>query len=241
MLPNIELNTALSSVRQVSRWLWNRGWAEWSSGNLSVEFSPVSADLLQTESYILEAPCELRNIEKTYLISRSGSKMRELMLRPEEGLCMVQPMEKGKLKVSSLTHSDRMVAPTSEYISHLMIHDLMHTQRPQHRAVLHAHPAEVIAFSQLPGIHSKNITQILDSILPELSIFLPEGTGIVPYHQPGSLMLANATANVLRNCSVAIWQGHGIIATGATLAEAFDAIDVVVKAIRIYFLLNSPH
>ncbi len=241
MLPGPTPETALSSIRQVSGWLWDRGWAEWSSGNLSVEFSPGSANLFQTKSYILETPYGFRNIEKTYLISLAGSKMRDLMQRPEEGLCVVQPIEKGKLKVSSLKHSDRSVAPTSEYISHLLIQELMQTHRPQHRAVLHSHPAEVIAFSQLPAFHSHDINQVLEVTLPEFRQYFPEGIGKVPYHPPGSLMLAEATANTMKNCSVAIWQQHGIIATGTTLYEAFDAIDVVVKAIRIYFLLNHKH
>jgi rhamnulose-1-phosphate aldolase len=234
-LKNLEPN--LKSIRKVAGWLWDRGWAEWGAGNISVNITGLISETNLNQNKIPQAS-SLPNL--SLLTSLSGSRMRQIMKKPEKGLCIVNFSEKSEPVIIPLSQHKRPPSPTSEFASHLLIHQNLLKHRPDHKAVLHTHPAEIIALSQIEKLRSQEaINDELSAILPELRIYLPEGIAFVPYHESGSMELAKASAEAMKDFRLAIWEKHGIIATGSTLEEAFDAIDLVAKAARIWFLLRS--
>ena len=56
---------------------------------------------------------------------------------------------------------------------------------------------------------------------------------------PGSLELGDQTAKALDKRPVAIWQYHGVLATGKDLDEALGRIHVAEKAAEIYLKAKS--
>jgi rhamnulose-1-phosphate aldolase len=237
-----KLRQLLPGIRDVAGWLWERAWAEWGAGNISInvtEFvSEITSDTI-THNDISKVH-KKQNHNLSLLMSLSGSRMRQIMKKPENGFCLMHFNEKSASSIIPLAKHQQLPSPTSEFKSHLLIHQTLLKHRPHHKAVLHTHPAEIIALSQIQEFRSQEATNNkLSAILPELSIYLPEGIAFVPYHESGSNELAEASAAVMKDFRVAIWEKHGIIATGSNLEEAFDAIDLVAKAARIWFMIRS--
>jgi rhamnulose-1-phosphate aldolase len=238
-LKNLEPN--LKSIRKVGGWLWDRGWAEWGAGNISVNITGLISETNLNQNKIPQASSlPTLSLSLNLLSSLSGSRMRQIMKKPEKGLCIVNFSEKSEPVIIPLSQHKHPPSPTSEFASHLLIHQALLNHRPGHKAVLHTHPAEIIALSQIEKLRSQEaINEQLSAILPELRIYLPEGIAYIPYLKSGSVELAKASAEALKEFRVAIWEKHGIIATGPKLEEAFDAIDLVAKAARIWFLIES--
>jgi rhamnulose-1-phosphate aldolase len=63
--------------------------------------------------------------------------------------------------------------------------------------------------------------------------------GIVPYTLPGSNELADATLRELEDYDVVMWEKHGVFAKGLDVMDAFDQIDVLSKAAKIYIAARS--
>jgi len=244
-----KLNANLRSIRKVAGWLWDRGWAEWGAGNISVNITGLISEtnlhknknpkVYPLSNLSLSLSLSL-SLNFSLLTSLSGSRMRQLMKKPEKGLCLVNFSENSEASIIPLTKHNHPPSPTSEFASHLLIHQTLLKHRPDHKAVLHTHPAEIIALSQIEELRSQEaINDELSAILPELRIYLPEGIAFVPYHESGSMELAEASAEAMKDFRVAVWEKHGIIATGSKLEGAFDAIDLVAKAARIWFLIRA--
>lgn len=235
LIRNLKPN--LQSIRKVAGWLWKRGWAEWGAGNISVNISGLT-ELTQPKVNDTSNVSKSNNL--SLLTTLSGSRMRDMMKTPENGLCLVNVGEHSNRTVISLTKQNQSPSPTLEFESHLLIQQTLLKHRPDHKAVLHTHPAEIIALAQIEELRSQEaLNKKLCAILPELKIYLPEGVAYISYHEAGSKTLAQASATALKDFRVAIWEKHGIIATGPTLEEAFDAIDLVTKAARIWFLTHT--
>jgi Class II Aldolase and Adducin N-terminal domain len=62
---------------------------------------------------------------------------------------------------------------------------------------------------------------------------VPAEVEFVPWMLPGSAQLAEATARALEKRRIAVWQFHGVRATGRNLDSTFGRIDTVEKAAAI--------
>jgi len=65
------------------------------------------------------------------------------------------------------------------------------------------------------------------------------GIGIVPYTLPGSVKLADATLEQIKEHDVVLWEKHGTVAVGKDIMDAFDQTDVLCKAANIYMCARS--
>ena len=81
--------------------------------------------------------------------------------------------------------------------------------------------------------------RLLWSMIPETLAFAPLGLGIVPYRLPGSVKLAEATLELIRDYDVVLWEKHGTFAVGTDIMDAFDQVDVFNKAATIYLRAKS--
>ena len=125
--------------------------------------------------------------------------------------------------------------PTSELPSHLSIHNYLVGSGSNYKASLHTHPIELVAMSHEPAFLEKDVlTHLLWSMIPETLAFAPLGLGIVPYTLPGSVELAEATLQQIKDYDVVLWEKHGTLAVGTDIMDAFDQTDVLNKAATIY-------
>ena len=124
---------------------------------------------------------------------------------------------------------------TSEFKAHLAAHRALERERPELRAILHAHPPCLIASCHTRQFELKDyFIGTLFRMLPEVMYLLPERFAILPFMNPGSIELARSLEDAFKTHRVALLEGHGVMAVGRTLPEALDFIEVLEKAAEIY-------
>jgi rhamnulose-1-phosphate aldolase len=141
---------------------------------------------------------------------------------------------------SILQTNETFPVPTSELPAHLAIHGMLLERKPQHTTVIHTHATELIALTHIKEFtSSEKINKLLWAMHPETAMFVPEGTGFVPYSVPGTQEIAEATVKELENHPMVIWEKHGVFATGHSVTEAFDIIDIMSKSAKIFFMVKQ--
>ena len=232
-------------IAETARYMWERGWAERNAGNISVNISDMvpPGELQKLPSFpFLPMTRPFPVLEgKVFLVTTTGSRMRELAENPEENLCFIYISANGSaFHIIAASDDIDGVRPTSELLTHLAIHQLLVGRNRPGRAVVHAHVTELIALSHLPEFRSEAaINDLLWSMHPETRMFVPEGAGFVPFEVPGSDTLAQATVRAFEEHRAIIWERHGCMAVAPDVADAFDTLDILAKAARIWFLVRG--
>jgi rhamnulose-1-phosphate aldolase len=223
--------------RRLAEVLFIRGWAEASAGNLSLRLPEALAPAGKS------AP-DPRRIQKTdvdmtdligdrFLVTASGSRMREIAAEPEKNLCLIQVLDRRQFWLV-----DGPEQLSSEWPTHAGLHSLFKESRSGERAVVHCHPLNLIALSHIFS-SEKEMNDRIFRMQPETRLFVPEMLGLIPYEVTGSKDLARASKEKLKKFRLALWDKHGVIASGKNLDQALDRIEVVEKAAAIYLLLRS--
>ncbi len=251
----------IEEISQVARYLWEKGWAERNAGNISLNVTGILAenhsdafDLLASEPLKVKYPLLKGNY---FIITPTGSRMRELTRNTIENLCYIRINDEGDgythlpsavfeslFPVQSYTGGAKMESvfpvPSSELPAHLAIHEMFLREQPENKAVIHTHTTELIALTQISSFQSSaSINKLLWGMHPETVMFVPKGSGFVPYTLPGTEAIAAATVEELKQHPMVIWEKHGVFATGESITSAFDTIDLMAKSARIYFMVRQ--
>jgi L-fuculose-phosphate aldolase len=122
--------------------------------------------------------------------------------------------------------------PSSEYPFHRAIY----ARRPDIRAVLHAHPAALVAFSLVRRIPDT-------SIIPQARAVCG-AVGYAPYAIPGSEELGRALADAFaKGFDTVLLENHGVAAGGRDLLEAFqrfETLDFCARTLINASTLGAP-
>ncbi len=239
------LAAIIEEMLQVSGYLWDRGWAERNAGNLSVDItehmSEYTPELSSGSFRELEfAYPVLAN--RYFLVTGSGRRFRDVARDAACNVCILRMSDEGSgyhLVWGGEAGPD--FKPTSEFPTHLRIHENLRDSDAVEKVVLHTHPAELIVLTHLPEYREEAaLNQALWCIHPEVKINLPKGVGFVPYGVPGSEALAQASVKCfVRGYSVVLWEMHGCVAKAKQPTEAFDLIDITAKAASMVLMCRS--
>lgn len=218
----LRLPQLIDTLSDIASRIWQMGWAEANAGNVSIN---ITQDL--KDQYLIKDtdPCHY------YLVSRTGSRYRQISRDPMAALVLICVAD----------NQDSIypigARPTSEWNSHKALQKMFLGRQSSPRVVLHVHPDEIIAVSksELYSDQERFCKALLDT-LPEMKYYLSEGIALAPYEEAGSIELAIASADCVSNCKALIWREHGLLAFGKDLDEAFDYLEIICKAARIYFL-----
>lgn len=238
---NEKLAFEIGRIAEVAGYLWQKGWAEYNGGNISVNLTTClapddkNAPATSPATPLLQALPELAG--EVFFVTGTGKRMRYVAQAPLLNGALIHISGDGE---SYEILSTEPVRPTSELPSHLMMHAFMkRTGRPG-KVVLHTHPTELVALTHSRRfLDSAQITRTLWAMIPECRIITPLGLGIVPYQIPGTLDLARATIEKLEKHDVVFWEKHGILATGTDVVDCFDVIDTLNKSAQIYLCAHS--
>lgn len=231
------LKAEIDRVAEVAGYLWQKGWAERNGGNLTVNLTEFVDDAMRA----LPALTEPRPIGTVlphlkggwFYCKGTGRRMRDLARDPMANGSIIRILSDcARYEIVA----DAPVVPTSELPSHLAVHDYLLAKGSPCRASLHTHPIELVALSHSRKWLEKDAaTRMLWSMIPETRAFCPRGLGIVPYMMPSSVELAEATIRAIDDdYDVVLWEKHGVFAVDTDIMEAFDQVDVLNKAARIY-------
>lgn len=126
----------------------------------------------------------------------------------------LQPVHMVKIRPDDSWKSD--FKPTSEW----PFHRAVLKARPDCRAVVHAHPTSLVAFSVVGQ------PLVLDQF-PDLARWVNR-VGFAPYAVPGSSTLGDLLGEVFSTgCDAALMENHGGVASGRTLTEAFHRFEAI--------------
>ncbi|TWT80747.1 L-fuculose phosphate aldolase [Planctomycetes bacterium CA13] len=145
-----------------------------------------------------------------------------LSIRDEAGDIWISParVDKGNLTRRDIVcvkpdgTVDGPHPPSSEFPFHKAIYDV----RPDIRAIVHAHPVALVAFSICQSKPNTRLFHQTHTISGQV--------GFAPYACPGSEQLGkNIAATYAAGCDSVILENHGVVVGGETLARAFERFE----------------
>jgi rhamnulose-1-phosphate aldolase len=237
------LKEKTGAIASVAGWLWQRGWAERNAGNISVRLDDgqqvSSRDQSRTPALALQK--RFPTLAGTlFLVTGTNTRMRAVAALPRENMLLIRINDEGDGYNILSPDEATTLRPTSELATHLCIHEMLSAKRPDHFVVMHTHVTELIAMTQIRDFcDEEKLNRTLLGMHPETRVFIPAGIGFVPYSLPGTIAIGEATVKALGNHTVALWEKHGVFATGSEPEETFDIIDLLAKSASIWFLCRS--
>ncbi|HEX5706760.1 MAG TPA: class II aldolase/adducin family protein [Pyrinomonadaceae bacterium] len=166
--------------------------------------------------------------ERAYVVSSDGN----LSVRLEDGRIVATPTQvsKGRMTEEMLAVTDIEGKPLNDRraSSELAMHLLVYRERPDVRAVCHAHPPHGSAFA-VAGL------AIDQPILSEVILTL----GCVPlaeYGTPSTDELTDAMRPLVRHHNALLMANHGAVAYGADIWQAFDRLETLEHTAKIAIL-----
>jgi rhamnulose-1-phosphate aldolase len=238
-----KLQDAVDGIADVSGYLWERGWAERNAGNFTVDVTDLLPSDIKNSNRFQHVALPISQLElagRSFIVKVAGAPMRNVARHPKKHLLLItitpdqsgyQVLWGGEGKASK---------PTSEFISHLKIHQYIRRNGLPLTTFLHTHPPHLIALSQIEKyFHEDIINHLLITMHPEVKICIPDGIGVTPFRSPGTEELADVTVTALQKHRVVLWEKHGCAAAAADISEAFDCIDIMEKAASIFFVCKS--
>lgn len=230
------MKSVLDSIAEVAGYIWQKGWGERNGGNLTVNVTEYFVDKSTMIGERHPFGASFPYIANQYFYVKGTQKrMRDMARDPLSNGSIIKLSPEG----DSFSYVTQPVAPTSELPSHLMVQNYLQQTGSCYKATLHTHPIELVALSHHRAFledaqRPNHLTKTLWSMIPETLAFAPLGIGIVPYEVPGSVELAKATLEKIKDYDVVLWEKHGVFAVGQDIMDAFDQVDVLNKAARIY-------
>ena len=222
---------------------WELGWHERNGGNLSYRVKPEEAESVKENFEPKEWQPIGTSVPKLageyFLVTGSGKFFRNVLIKPEDSVCMIELDEKGENYriVWGLVNGGR---PTSELPSHLMNHEVkMLATDGKYRVIYHAHTTNVIALTFVLPLKDEIFTRELWEMATECPVVFPQGNGVVPWMVPGGREIAVATSELMKQYDVAVWAHHGMFAAGENFDLTFGLMHTVEKAAEILVKMLS--
>jgi rhamnulose-1-phosphate aldolase len=235
-----DIESIMTEVQEISGILWERGWSEKNAGNISIKL-PISI----TEKYLHSAVENKFAIAypdlkgKCFYITGTCKRMYDISKSAIGNGVFIQINNSGSAYYIVKINSED-IRPSSEFYSHMGIHNLIAKRGSNEKVVMHTHSTEIIALTHNSKIKStEDLNRLLWGMHPEAIEFIPKGVGLVPYNLSGTQEIARLSIEEFNNHDIVVWEKHGILAIGKSLVETFDSIDITCKLAKIWFLCKS--
>ena len=164
----------------------------------------------------------MQTMDRIYRYRMTTTSGGNLSIREHNGDVWISParVDKGNLTRSDIIcvrrdgSIDGPHRPSSEYPFHRAIYDA----RPDVRAIVHAHPVALVAFS-ICGL-------VPDTRLFHQAHFVCGQPGFAPYALPGSQRLGeNIAQTFAAGSDCVILENHGVVVGGQSLSHAFQRFE----------------
>ena len=172
----------------------------------------------------------MQTMERIYRYRMTTTSGGNLSVREENGDIWITParVDKGNLTrgdiicVSAGGKVDGPHEPSSE----LPFHQAIYEARSDVRAIVHAHPVALVAFSICRKTPDTHLFHQAYSVCGQ--------TGFAPYALPGSEQLGTHIAKSFgAGCDSVILENHGVVIGGDTLSHAFQRFEAFEIAAKI--------
>jgi L-fuculose-phosphate aldolase len=125
----------------------------------------------------------------------------------------------------------RVISGAGRPSTEVAMHVVAYRERPQMRAICHAHPKHAVAFT-LAGLD-------LDTLaIPEVVVTIGK-IPIAPYGTPGTEELPESLRAIVRCSDVVMLERHGALTLGTSLIDAFRKLEVVEHTAEILYYART--
>ncbi len=181
-------------------------------------------DLLHPADQIVQI---MNRIYQSGLTTTSGGN---LSILEENGDIWISPggIDKGSLARADIccVKPDGTVLGPHKPSVELPFHASIYKKRPDLRAVLHAHPPALVAFSVVRRLPELNLTSNSRRTCGNLTI--------APYAVPGSEQLGkNIAAEFVKGFNIVVLENHGLVIGGENLFECFMRFETLEATARL--------
>jgi len=169
-------------------------------------------------------------MERIYADGMTTTSGGNLSVLEENGDIWITPraVDKGTLTpedVVQVKPDGKVIGKHSPSVE-LPFHQLAYRGRPDMRAMVHAHPPALIAFSLVRKLPDTSLVPDARSICGEL--------GMAEYGLPGSEDLGEKIARVFaRGCNTVMLENHGVVTGATSLSKAFMAFETLDFCARL--------
>ena len=187
----------------------------------------------EEEARLRQALCRIGALcyQKGFIVGADGN----LSARMADGSILITPTGamKGFLEPGHMAKVDVTGQPVDDgprASSEVGIHLVSYRERPEMKAIVHAHPPHAVALTiaeidmQLP-------------IIPEIIVTIG-GIPTTPMATPGTHELADSIQDVVRCSDTLIMKNHGAVCLGSNLMDAFKKLDMVEHTAKILWLAH---
>lgn len=166
----------------------------------------------------------MRTMERIYRYRMTTTSGGNISIREDNGCIWITParVDKGTLRREDIVcvKPDGTVigphVPSSEFPFHKAIYDA----RPDVRAVVHAHPVALVAFSICQRVPNTRLLHQARHVCGEV--------GLAPYAIPGSAVLGkNIAQTFARGYQCVVLENHGVVTAGENLQAAFQRFETL--------------
>jgi L-fuculose-phosphate aldolase len=186
------------------------------------------------EAALRGAVCQVARMayDKGFITNVDGNF--SVRLREREILITPAGAPKAFLQPQDIAHIDlegRVLSGDTRPSTEVSMHVMAYQERPEMRAICHAHPKHAVAFT-LAGL-SLDIT-----VIPEVVVTI--GTiPTAPYGTPGTQELPESLREIIKCSDVVMLERHGALTLGTSLIDAFRKLEVVEHTAEILYYART--
>ena len=152
-----------------------------------------------------------------------------------DGTILITPTGamKGFLEPHQVAHVDmtgRAIDDGPKPSSEVGIHLVSYQERPDVKAICHAHPPHAVAMT-IAGV------DLQMPVIPEIIVTIG-GIPTAPFGTPGTPELPETIRDLVRCSDVMMMQNHGSVTLGANLMDAYKKLDMLEHTAKILWLAH---
>ncbi len=164
----------------------------------------------------------MRTMDRIYRYRMTTTSGGNLSIRDDAGDVWISParVDKGNLTRNDIVcvRADGTTLGLHPPSSEFPFHKAIYAARPDIRAIVHAHPVALVAFSICQLVPNTRLFHQAHSVCGQL--------GFAPYACPGSERLgANIATTFATGCDSVILENHGVVVGGTSLPRAFERFE----------------
>ena len=187
----------------------------------------------EEETRLRKGICRIGELcyQRFFIVGADGN----ISARMSDGTLLITPAGamKGFLEPHHLAHIDMRGATVDEgppASTEVGIHLVAYEERPEMKAMVHAHPPHAVALT-IAGI------DLQMPIIPEIIVTIG-GIPTAPFGTPGTDELPDSIREILRCSDTLIMQNHGSVTIGANLMDAYKKLDMLEHTAKILWLAH---
>jgi L-fuculose-phosphate aldolase len=169
----------------------------------------------------------MRRLYNKNLTTTSGGN---ISIKLKYGKILITPSGTDKARMKSdqiglLSFAGENLTPHLKASMESRMHIAVYNQRPDIKAIIHAHPPIATAYTAMRKSINCTLTSEARAILGKPMV--------APYALMGTALLADRVAETVKHANVILMENHGVICLGQSLLAAFDRMEVLEAAAKM--------